>query len=99
MTTVFTPAIKASIQFGNSFDTGGADIITGSILAEQDRFGKVFLVQVGNIFGLATKPDTDKDGTKADYYCTTAYPVNVFLPAELVSSLLGFPVELFEQTT
>ena len=81
--------MSAQIQFGNPSDTSGFRIAEAKIIGTEQRIVEVFLVQDGNLFGIATK-----HRLPGMYYCTMAVNVGTRFDEFDVARMLGVPVEM-----
>lgn len=88
--------IKATVQFGNSFDTHGFEIKEAEILGKRvGGFCDVYIVRDGNKIGSATFRESNRSGTLTNFYhCTSAMPMGSRFTPEFVAKHYGIPVEL-----
>ncbi len=101
-TTIFTPAIKATAQFGKKSDASGYRENQSIVVLASVRFiplgSKVFtdafliIDKSEQSLGYAVKVDTDdqNNGTKDQYYCTTSRQLSDIWSVERSLRCLGF---------
>ncbi len=91
MTTINNTFTKlnetVTVQFGNPGDSSGYEIAQAKLLGSVQRMIMVYLVQKGNLFGIATGA---RDG---NYYCTTAVTVGSRYTPEDAARMLGVPLD------
>lgn len=96
-TNTFIPMnIKATVKFGNSFDTHGFAIKEAEILGKRiGGFCDVYVVRDGDKVGIATFRESNRSGTLTNFYhCTSAFPVGTRFTPEFVAKHFGIPVEV-----